>query len=114
MSTIAEAAAAALAAERAEREAFEQQMRDTLVGVVRQTVTDRLAPLDAAALDVAHVDTTAYIAVLTDGVICLAGTDDGEVYLVNDDAGWTRKSPRLRSLAHLGEVLSGEASGGVS
>lgn len=106
MATIAEAAAAALAEEQAREAELRQQMADTLVGIVRQTVTDRLAPLDASTLTVVHVDLDAYVAVLTDGAVHLAGTDDGRLYLVADEDGWTRKSPSLRSLAHLGEVLA--------
>ena len=109
MSTIAEAAAAALAAEQAAAAELEQQLTDALVDVVRQTIGTRLAPLDAAGLEVLHVDLDSDVAVLTDGAVCLAGNDEGLLHVVADDDGWTRLSPPLRSLAHLGEHLAGGA-----
>ncbi len=113
MSTIAEAAAAALEEARARAAELEQQMRDTLVGIVCQTIATRLAPLDATTLTVVHVDLDDWLAVLTDGAVYLAGTDDGRVLLVEDHDGWTPTSEDLRSLAHLGEVLSRRTQEGV-
>ena len=109
MSTIAEAAAAALAEKKAAEAELAAQMRDALVGVVRATVSQTLAPLDAADLEVVHVDLDADLVVLTDGTVSLAGYDRGDIYLVRNQAGWSKASGRLTSLADLGAALAAQA-----
>lgn len=110
MTTIAEAAAAALAAKQAAEAALAQQMRDALVEVVETTMSQTLAPLDATGLTVAHVDMAAEMVVLTDGTVALAGYNQGDIYLVRGAGStWTRASERLASLADLGAALAAQA-----
>lgn len=106
MPTIAELAAAALAEKQAAEAALAEQMRDALVDVVRATVSQTLAPLDAGELEVVHVDLDADLVVLTDGTVCLAGYDAGDIYLVRNQQGWARRSGRITSLADLGAALA--------
>lgn len=106
MPTIAELAAEALAAKKAAEAAATEERRDHLVAAARARVGAVLAPLDPASLVVEDVDLVNRLVVLTDGEVCLAAYDGGEVYVVVDDDGWTVTSMPLRSLAHLGEVLT--------
>lgn len=126
MTTIAEAAAAALEAERqkaaaaevdrqaaaeAARQAaaeLERQIRDLLIADGRARLLDLSGgTINVEALTVEHVDTSNYFAILSDGTAALAVYDDGRVFLVAQVNGrWAHPGRAVRTLAELGAALA--------
>jgi len=111
MPTIAEAAAAALAAAQAAEAARLEEQRTIQATAARARVSTVLAPLDGGTLDTACVDLAGGLTVLTDGDVCIGHTRDQRLFLVRDDAGWTRLAGPLGSLADLGQALAARGAG---
>lgn len=110
MSSIAELAAAALAADLAAKAAAATQATADLVAAARTTIGTTLTPLNPSSLTVAHTDTASGVVVLTDGTVCLSvKPTTSDICLVRNQDGWTRVAGPLHSLAELGQALAADA-----
>ena len=104
MSTIAKAAADALAAKRADDAAAADSARSSQIAAARLAV----AALDLPAAELQVVRGSEPV-VLTDGDVMLAVTDDGVVLVAEVDGATTRLAGPFADLAELGAALEGEA-----
>lgn len=115
MTSIAEAAAAALAAKREQDAAYEADLRDMTISLARKRLTEFFAgtTVDVALLEVVYADADQFVTVVTDQAaepVHLAVDDDGDVRLVEyTDGAWTRASAVLPTLADLGAILEKKA-----
>lgn len=107
---LADAARDAALARRNANAADREAAKNGLIAQARATFNatmrapDGTLPVTGASLAVAYTDLERRVVILTDRVTAVAVQNNG-VWLADDDLGWVRRGPQLRSLADLGETL---------